>query len=73
MSYFWTPRPISLKADVARHREEQARLEAKIAELEMIAHPTDMEARALRAYRSFLTQLLQSKAEVTSKIGRRQS
>ena len=65
--YFWN-KAKGLKADVKRHRAKEAELDAKIAELE--ARPDDsMVAASLRVYRSLRAQLLQSKAEIVSKIG----
>jgi hypothetical protein len=70
-NYFWRPKPIGAKADINQHRDEQRRLEAKVAELESIAQPNNMEAAALRTYRHFLAQLLASKANAADRIGRR--
>ena len=69
MKWFWQDAK-GLKADVERHRAKEAELDARIAELE--ARPDDpMAVAALRTYRRFRAQLLQSKAEVVSKIGKR--
>jgi len=68
MKFFWKDAK-GVKADVERHRVEEASLDAKIAELEGKDDP--MSIRALQAYRNFRAQLLQSKAEVVSKIGRK--
>lgn len=69
MKWFWQDAK-GLKADVERHRAKEAELDARIAELE--ARPDDpMSIAALRTYRRFRAQLLQSKAEVVSKIGKR--
>ena len=69
MKWFWQNAK-GLKADVERHRAKEAELDARIAELE--ARPEDpMAVAALRVYRRFRAQLLQSKAEVVSKIGKR--
>jgi phytoene/squalene synthetase len=70
MTYFWT-RTKGLAADVERHRAKEAELDAKIAELEGKNDP--MSIAALRVYRRFRAQLLQSKAEVVSKIGKKNS
>lgn len=68
MKWFWQDAK-GLKADVERHRAKEAELDARIAELE--ARPNDpMAVAALRAYRRFRAQLLQSKAEVVNKIGK---
>ena len=69
MKFFWKD-ATGLKADVNRHRAEEASLNAKIAELEAIKEPSIMDTTALRIYRGFLAQLQQSKAEVVSRIGR---
>lgn len=69
MKWFWQDAK-GLKADVERHRAKEAELDAKIAELE--GKPDDpMAVAALRVYRRFRAQLLQSKAEVVTKIGKR--
>ena len=69
MKFFWQDAK-GLKADVERHRAKEAELDAKIAELE--TRPDDpMAVAALRVYRRFRAQLLQSKAEIVEKIGKR--
>ena len=70
MKWFWTDAK-GVKADVERHRAKEAELDAKIAELEAKADPDPMDIAFLRTYRRFRAQLLQSKAEVVSKIGKR--
>jgi hypothetical protein len=68
MKFFWD-KAKGLNADVERHRAKEAELDARIAELE--ARPGDpMAVAALRTYRRFRAQLLQSKAEVVNKIGK---
>ena len=68
MKWFWQDAK-GVKADVERHRAKEAELDARIAELEGKDDP--MCIAALRVYRRFRAQLLQSKAEVVSKIGKR--
>ena len=68
MKYFWGDTK-GLKADVERHRAHEAELDAKIAELEVKDDP--MSIASLRVYRRFRAQLLQSKSEVVTKIGKR--
>lgn len=69
MKFFWQNAK-GLKADVERHRAKEAELDARIAELE--ARPDDpMAVAALRTYRRFRAQLLQSKAEIVTKIGKK--
>ena len=69
MKFFWN-KAKGINADVERHRAKEAELDARIAELE--ARPEDpMAVAALRAYRRFRAQLLQSKAEVVDKIGKK--
>jgi phytoene/squalene synthetase len=68
MKFFWGEAK-GLKADVNRHREHEAKLDARIAELEGKDDP--MSIAALRVYRRFRAQLLQSKADVVNKIGKR--
>jgi hypothetical protein len=68
MKWFWQDAK-GLKDDVNRHRAKEAELDARIAELEVKDDP--MSIAALRVYRRFRAQLLQSKAEVVDKIGKR--
>jgi len=68
MKFFWGETK-GLKADVDRHRAKEAELDAKIAELEGKDDP--MSIAALRVYRRFRCQLLQSKADVVTKIGKK--
>ena len=68
MKWFWQDAK-GLKADVERHRDKEAELDARIAELEGKDDP--MSVVALCVYRRFRAQLLQSKAAVVNKIGKR--
>ena len=72
-SYFGTFRKINgLNADIARHAKEERELRVKIEELEKKLQENPQDERiesCLRTYREFLNKLLQSKAEVVSKIG----
>ena len=68
MKFFWGDAN-GLKADVERHRAKEVELDARIAELEVKDDP--MSIAALRVYRRFRAQLLQSKADVVNKIGKR--
>ncbi len=67
MKFFWGDAK-GVKADVERHRAKERELDARIAELEGKDDP--MSIAALRTYRRFRAQLLQSKAEVVNKIGK---
>ncbi len=71
--YFWDNpnKPIGLNADIERHRKHQKELEEKISELESIENPSEMDKFSIRAYRNFLCKLLQSKAELLEKFGRK--
>lgn len=69
MKYFWNP-PKGLNAKIELHRVEQKKLEDKIADLET-QEQTEMVKRSLATYRNFLCQLLQSKAEAVSNIGKK--
>ena len=61
-----------LKVDVERHRAHETELDAKIAEIAELAGKEDpMSIASLRVYRRFRAQLLQSKADVVTKIGKR--
>jgi uncharacterized protein YdcH (DUF465 family) len=67
MSYFWS-KTRGVNADVVRHRNKLAELDAKIAELE---NKNDPESEiVLAAYRNLRSALLQSKAEVVEQIGK---
>lgn len=68
MKFFWSEAK-GLKADVDRHRAKEAELDARIAELEAKDDP--MSIAALRTYRRIRAQLLQSKAELATKIGKK--
>lgn len=70
MKWFWQ-NANGVKADVERHRAKEAELDARIAELETIKEPGPMDIAALRTYRRFRAQLLQSKADVVTKIGKK--
>jgi hypothetical protein len=65
-SYFW--RELGLNADIDRHRNEESKLRAKIAELEAKKSLDYFDQAGLRTYKHLLNQLLQSKAEVVNKI-----
>lgn len=67
--YFGTwQKPTGLKADIQRHNEALQDLDKKIAELEQKSDR--MSKRSLAAYRNLRCILLQSQAEVNSKIGK---
>ena len=68
IKFFWQDAP-GVSADIERHRAEERRLEERIAELEQ--QDDDMSQACLRAYRHFLHQLQQSKAEAVNKLGRK--
>lgn len=58
-----------LKQDIHRHRQTEKEIREKITEL---STQTDAwSLHALNVYHTFLQQLLQSKAEVVSKLGRK--
>lgn len=60
-----------LKADIERHRAKEAELDARIAELEALNEYSSRDMIYLKAYRNLRAYLLQSKAEVASKIGKK--
>lgn len=68
MNFFWK-RARGLNEDIRRHRAKEAELDAKIAELEGKDDP--MSIAALRTYRRFRAQLLQSKADVLANLGKK--
>lgn len=68
MKYFY--RDVKgVNADVERHRAREQELLQKISELE--GKDDDMSIAAARTYRHLLNQLLQSKAAVVAKIGKK--
>jgi|GEM_PF-1980962 len=68
MKYFY--RDVKgVNADVERHRAREQELLQKISELE--GKEDDMSIAATRTYRHLLNQLLQSKAAVVAKIGKK--
>lgn len=71
--YFWDPpgRKLGLKADIKRHREAQAKLDARIAELEAVKERDYFQEMILRTYRHIRAQLLQSRADTVDKLGRK--
>ena len=72
MSYFWN-KVEGLNADIERHTKEQIRLEKKILECEESLNQNQADAfanRSLLSYKNFLNLLLDSKAQLTSKIGK---
>jgi hypothetical protein len=68
-SYFYGSTS-GLKAEIERHRTEEAELRQKIAELEA-EEPSKTRDRSLQAYHYFLQALLDSKAQTTNKIGKK--
>jgi hypothetical protein len=66
--YFWKP-ATGLKADVERHRREEARLVALVEGLEAEPELTEFQDRYLKTLCSILCHMQQSKADVVSKIG----
>jgi len=70
MSFFWV-KTKGLKADIERHRAKEQELISDISRLESDSNPDPMTVAALRVYRRFLAQCLQSKADVLSKLGRK--
>ena len=69
MTYFFS-KSVGLNADIERHRLKEQGLRAKIEELEKLESPDKFQVRVLQAYRHILNQLLQSKADVVSKLGK---
>ena len=69
MTFFWS-KTKGLNADISRHRIKEKELREKIAELEKEVLTDPEMDTYLQAYRYFLLQLQDSKAEVVSKIGK---
>ena len=70
MKYFGTETE-GLNADLERHNIEKQNIDEKIAELEN--RTDEMGIVLLKAYKHFKSRLEESKAEVASKIGKKQS
>jgi len=70
MTYFFAKK-LSLNKDIERHRKVETELRQAIEELELLDDSDEFKQMRLRAKRHFLTQLLDSKAQVTSKLGRK--
>lgn len=64
MKFFYKDLPKN--ADIARHREREIDLRNKIKEYE-----DSGDEYLTKVYKQFLNELLASKAEVTSKIGKK--
>jgi hypothetical protein len=65
--------PTGVKMDVERHRQKQFELEQRVLELEHAAASdpeNEFVAVALRTYQHLLCQLLESKVNAVSKIGK---
>lgn len=69
MRYFWKQLP--LNANIERHREKETELREKIRKLEEENSADPFDVSLLAAYRNFLNLLLESKAKITSKIGKK--
>lgn len=67
--FFWGDAS-GVNADLQRHMTEEKDIRARITELEQ-EEDSESKERNLRVYRNFLRILLDSKAEVTSKIGKK--
>ena len=68
MKFFWN-KSKGLNADIEHHREQLAIFDANIAELEGKDDP--MSIAVLRAYRRLRAKLLQSNADIVTKIGKK--
>ena len=69
MRFFFDEKSIDF--EIKRHREKENFIRSKIIELELIENKSNFDVRALKAYRLFLNQLLDSKAGIVSKIGKK--
>ena len=65
VKYFWQEAP-GLNADIERHREEEIRLREELRKAKEIKDDV-----RIRIYMCFLDILLQSKAGLTSQIGKK--
>lgn len=66
--WFWADAS-GVNADIERHCAKESILDARIAELEGKGDPASVSA--LQVYRGLRVSLLQSKATVVSKIGKK--
>lgn len=69
MRFFF--KDVGLNADIERHREKEKQLREKIKKLESIQNRTELEHAALSIYSEILVKLLESKADVVNKLGRK--
>lgn len=69
MSKWFPKKATGLNADLKRHSEMEADLKRRIAELEN--SDNEFDQAAVFSYKTLLYRLLDSKAEVTSKIGKK--
>lgn len=63
-----------MDSDLTRHSQKQKELERTISDLEvqLLKDPSDKFVESsLRVYRTFFNKLMDSKAEVVSKLGRK--
>jgi len=63
MSFFF--KKLGLNADIKRHREQEKQLREEISRYEASG-----ETQHVKTYKHFLNLLLESKAQLTSKIGK---
>ena len=63
---FFGKKTTGLKADIKRHRQQEKELLRLISEAEQAGN-----AQHIRVYRNFLNKLIESKADVVSKIGKK--
>lgn len=69
MKFFWEDLP--LNADIERHRSKERELQEQVSALEALEERDAFQERCLGAYKHFLCQLLQSKADTVSKLGKK--
>ncbi len=71
MAKFFWDKAAGLNADIDRHRLKEKELADRIAELEKLDQSDPMVEVVLRTFRHIMNQLQQSKADVVTKIGRK--
>ena len=70
MKNYFYKKTSGLNADIERHRREEERLKQIIADLEAKEY-SRMNASFIETYRNLLLHLQQSKAELLTKLGRK--
>lgn len=70
-SYFWKKKASGLKADIERHRRQEANIRSTLEELSKIENPSKLDNDRWINYNILLEELLRYKIEVVQQIGRK--